>query len=258
MSDRRHSPTDDLRDLRAVHAAPDLSAHERSVMVALILHRNGDTGRCDPSVPGLAQETGLSRWSVMRAITELEDRGMVETDKRRGIRTTYTLHPPTSSSLLPVADSNPLHTATEPVADSNGTSSSLLPERTKNELRTNEGTSKPDPVSDLWAAYVEDMDGGRLTLTQGRRKVLRLLHHEQLQKQDDPVALFRKVLAAVKRSDHHMGNRAYQLPESLFRNPERRERWTLAALENGRGGRRDPTMLTQAELKQWNERGAEL
>ncbi len=42
---RQHSPTEDLQALRAVTACGKASAHERLVMIALILHRNGKT-RC--------------------------------------------------------------------------------------------------------------------------------------------------------------------------------------------------------------------
>jgi hypothetical protein len=43
------------------------------------------------------------------------------------------------------------------------------------------------------------------------------------------LALFRSILRAVKRSEWHMSNRAYQMPESLFLSPERRDRWTQEA-----------------------------
>ena len=42
---------------------------------------------------------------------------------------------------------------------------------------------------------------------------------------------FRGILKAVKASEHHMKERAWQMPESLFRNEERRERWSLKGSE---------------------------
>jgi Helix-turn-helix domain len=41
----------------------------------LYRHMNGTTGRCDPSRSTLAEETGLSRATVQRAIAELEENG---------------------------------------------------------------------------------------------------------------------------------------------------------------------------------------
>ena len=42
---------------------------------------------------------------------------------------------------------------------------------------------------------------------------------------------FKGILKAVKSSEHHMKERAWQLPESLFRNEERRERWAMKGQE---------------------------
>lgn len=90
-----------------------------------------------------------------------------------------------------------------------------------------------DPVSELWNIWTEELGGDppQPKLSTGKRRaVLRSLFDEQLRKTDDPPATFRAICQAVKRSDHHMSDRAYQLPESLFLNPERRERWTIEAL----------------------------
>ena len=85
----------------------------------------------------------------------------------------------------------------------------------------------------MWAVYLEEMSPTppHPKLTEKRRSVLGHLLLEQLSSNgSDPLALFRKVLKAVKGSSHHMSNRAYQLPESLFRNEERRESWAHRAL----------------------------
>ncbi|MDH5761269.1 MAG: hypothetical protein OEZ65_17025, partial [Gemmatimonadota bacterium] len=89
-------------------------------------------------------------------------------------------------------------------------------------------TTRPEiPVSDMWEIWTEVLGGkGRQpALTDGRRKVLKLLWTEQLAAEDKPMNAFRKILKAVKRSEHHMSVRQYHLPESLFRNQERRDRW---------------------------------
>lgn len=244
---RMHSPTDDLRDLRAVFGPGKLATAERAVMASLILHRNGKSGRTDPSIATIAADTGMCTRSVMRALQELEGNGLIVREMRNGCRTRYSIHPPTSDTESPVAQSHPCQTVTQPVTQSHGTSDTESPERTKE--RTKERT---DESAKLWPAFVEMMDGASLKLTDGRRKCLQRLYREQLATAPDPMALFTATLRAVKASDHHMSNRAYQMPESLFRNEERRERWTEQgrALLNGRANGRgaDPRMLSTAEL----------
>jgi hypothetical protein len=88
-------------------------------------------------------------------------------------------------------------------------------------------------VGELWDVWVDELGGKQPhpSLSTGkRRQVLTALYEEQLQRQPDPVAVFRQVCRAVKRSDHHMSQRDYHMPESLFLNSERREKWTLKAL----------------------------
>ena len=236
---RQHSPTDDLQDLRAVLASTGASAHERLVMMAFLLHRNGDSGRCDPSVVGLAEETGLARRTVLRTIGALEGRGWIRASRSPGLRTQYALHPPTGATQSPVSESHRCQTDTGVVSESHRSGATQSPERTKE--RTKERT---DTVSDLWPVFVEEMDGDRLTRT--RRKKLAALHREQLASEPDPVESFRRVLRAVKASEHHMSERAYQMPESLFRNEERRERWAEKARTNGAPA--DPLRMSAAEL----------
>ena len=60
------------------------------------------------------------------------------------------------------------------------------------------------------------------------------LYREQLKGQADPVGVFRSICVTVRASDHHMSKRAYSLPESLFRTAERRETWTLDAMNGNR------------------------
>ena len=101
------------------------------------------------------------------------------------------------------------------------------------------------PVSELWGVWLEELSPNppHPKLTEKRRSVLGRLYSEQLSSNGaDPLVLFRKVMKAVKRSDHHMGTRAYTLPESLFRNEERRERWAHSALEKGKTENITPTV----------------
>ena len=105
--------------------------------------------------------------------------------------------------------------------------------------------SNKEQTNALWAVYLEELSPKppHPRLTSKRESVLMALYTEQLSKNgSDPLVLFRKVLKAVKGSSHHMGTRAYQLPESLFRSEERRESWTHRALAKTRAPNRTPTV----------------
>ena len=104
--------------------------------------------------------------------------------------------------------------------------------------------SNKEQTDALWAVWLEELSPKppHPRLTEKRRSALMSLYTEQLSKNgSDPLALFRRVLRAVKGSSHHMATRAYQLPESLFRSEERREQWTHRALAKVKG---DPTTST--------------
>jgi hypothetical protein len=92
-------------------------------------------------------------------------------------------------------------------------------------------TSNNKTTDKLWAIWLDEL-GGRKPhpkLTDKRRRCLHKLFKEQLDN-SNPNALFRKILKAVKQSSHHMKDRTYQLPESLFRSVERRESWAHKGL----------------------------
>jgi DNA-binding MarR family transcriptional regulator len=248
-----HSPVDDLRDLRSVFSADaTLSAVERAVVAVLILHRNGQTGRTDPSVSRIAASTGLGRRTVVRAIAALERAGHLGGEHRAGIRTRYTVHTRTSARAALVPESHQCHSGTEPVPERHGTSATAAPERAKNELLN----GRKEIVGRLWDAFVETMDGAGLKLTDKRRQKLGELYAEHLHAEPDPLPLFRAILAAVRTDPFRMETRAYHMPESLFKNAERRE----ARAMDGRArlaGRstndrsRDPLVMSTEELREW-------
>jgi hypothetical protein len=73
---------------------PSFPNAECRVLLALLAHRNHDTGRCDPSEDLLAEETRLSVDDVKRAKRALRKRGLVDWQKSkggRGYRCQYTL-----------------------------------------------------------------------------------------------------------------------------------------------------------------------
>lgn len=162
----------------------------------------------------------------------------------------YTLPPPSPEDLQSAADVEHSGDTRETVArpsrsDLRPTTNDHRPDSMESDAGKEEGI----PIDALWKIYLEELAGeGRLPKlnTGDRAKKLRLLWDEQLSAADDSLGLFRRICRAVKASEHHMGTRAYHLPESLFRNEERRERWVLSA-EAAHGNGRDPEL---DEIKQ--------
>jgi hypothetical protein len=104
---------------------------------------------------------------------------------------------------------------------------------------TEERQNTPVGVDALWGVWIEELGGNRPypKLTATRSKKLRVLATEHLT-ETDPLAQFRAILKAVKASEHHMSKREYQMPESLFRNEDRRDTWVnKAAAGNGQAKR---------------------
>jgi hypothetical protein len=96
------------------------------------------------------------------------------------------------------------------------------------QIKENKHTKK------LWDIWLEEFSSKppHPKLTRKRLQCLDSLFTEQLQSKDNPSEYFREICLSVKASPHHMGTRAYQQVESLFRNEERRERWALSALNS--------------------------
>lgn len=118
--------------------------------------------------------------------------------------------------------------------DTNGTNT-----RSKEVRDTRDNTPEPaGPVAGMWEIWLAELGGTgrRPRLTDKRRQKLKALYDEQLKDHDDPLGLFRRVLLAIKKSDHHMSNRDYQWPESTFCDESRRDRWAQAALNSPQAG----------------------
>jgi len=104
-------------------------------------------------------------------------------------------------------------------------------------------------TTELWEVFIDELGGEKPhpSLTPKRRDLLARLYSEQLlprcrEMGTEPPDLFRRICRSVKASDHHMSQSQYQLPESLFKTAERRERWTLDGIsENGTAPRTGPT-----------------
>lgn len=119
-------------------AESGLTAPERSTLAVLLLHRNGETGRCDPSVAGIAAEADLSERCVRDAIKRLEGQGLLDCNRRSGMRTRYVVHVPTPAPVAPLQDVHPCTSSTPPRQEVHPTPAPGAPERTKE--RTKERT----------------------------------------------------------------------------------------------------------------------
>lgn len=90
-----------------------IKATARFVAFLLADHYNDATGQCFPSISTLAQETGLSERSVMRALEELEESEQISIVRTHGRCSKYLLHfPSTPDRLSPVTESHPCHVVT--------------------------------------------------------------------------------------------------------------------------------------------------
>lgn len=90
-------------------------------------------------------------------------------------------------------------------------------------------------------------DGHPLKLTEKRRKKYRRLYEEHLEAAPRPEVAYRAILRRVQESDHHMSERSYQMPESLFRNEERRDQWVQRTVEWLRKGGKTGKKARQRE-----------
>lgn len=105
-----------------------------------------------------------------------------------------------------------------------------------------------DPAVWMHEAWQDVLGSGRaLTLTPARRQKYRAMFAERLASTEDPRLAWRTVLWAVTQSEHHMGNRDYQLPESLLKSAERREKWVEKALHTAHDNR-DQRVADMAEF----------
>lgn len=106
------------------------------------------------------------------------------------------------------------------------------------------------PIEEMHDVWNDELGSSRrLNLTEKRRTKYRLLFEEHLEEMDRPVVAFRAILRRVQMSDHHMSDRGYQMPESLFRNPESREAWIERTLSAARAGGTPDAADRQLERK---------
>ncbi len=199
----------------------ELTSPQRAVLTVLIVHANG--GVAWPSHKTISIATGFARSTVIQALGELVTMGLITREPDPPNPTRYTVQGPDRPGGGP--SRRKTDTVQEVDSDRPGPGQELLIELSK-ELDTSKSA---EPIADLWQVWVDELGGKppHPKLTDTRRRKLEALYSEHLKDDPDPTARFRAICRAVLESDHHMSVRAYQMPESLFKNPERRERWYL-------------------------------
>lgn len=70
-----------------------VSPAEKHVLLVLALRADQATAKCNPGIPRIAKDTGLSERHVHRAIVELERAKHITREIKPGIGTVYTVHP---------------------------------------------------------------------------------------------------------------------------------------------------------------------
>lgn len=60
----------------------DLTANEKIVVTALLLHRNQKNGACYPGIARIGKLSSLSRMTVLRVLDSLEKKGVIERKRR--------------------------------------------------------------------------------------------------------------------------------------------------------------------------------
>lgn len=97
------------------------SPTRKAVLVSLADRHNKDTGRCDPSIARIAAETEFSERAVRKALSDLEEMGLIEREERRradGSRRTYSYRFPhvaaDAKQAAPPAGSQAAPPAAEP------------------------------------------------------------------------------------------------------------------------------------------------
>lgn len=246
-----------LRWRRAI-AGPNgpRAATTRHVLLTLSIWMDDDGGSCFPSTQTIAAACALSERTVCTHLELADAAGWIRRQLRgaggQGWRSMeYFAALPSAlndvqhdgANVLKEIqhdtpqrterDSAPSAQRTEPNAERTEPNDRNVLKEVQSNSPENSPENSPniDMANRLWAIWIDELGGEppHPKLTEARRRLLRTLHAEQLTDRPDPEATFRAICRAVKASTHHMATRAYQMPESLFRNTERRERWTLEA-----------------------------
>lgn len=201
-----------------------MAAHEPCTRVFDTESVHLDRGEILASIRFLEARWRWSKDKIRRFLAALETATAIGTVKTTRVGTVYrvvnydTYQNPRDTEISTGAGQQTGHQR-----DTNGTNTRIIEELQLPLVDSSKAVT-------MWGIWLEELGGEppHPKLSTGRRKQsLELLYREQLRHLPDPIDAFRRICWAVQASEHHMSNRSYQLPESLFRSPERRERWTL-------------------------------
>ena len=102
----------------------DATHASRLVLLALADSQNEKTGLCCPSIARLVEMTRLARTSIMEAIRQLEESGLVTVSRKNGCGSRYVLNRPNQSE-------NRTGSEIGPVQKSDRTSPKFGPDRSR-------------------------------------------------------------------------------------------------------------------------------
>ena len=143
-----------------VASDPALPAAAKVVFAVLEMHHNEQTGQCNPSHQQLAEATGMNRGTVARSLRELRDRGYIQHDAKRGVRTKYKMMQNATFEMSQKASFEMMQNATLNDAKSNikcckkQHSYNVLKEKEKKTKRTPSGSNLADlhkKLRPVWA-----------------------------------------------------------------------------------------------------------
>ena len=103
-------------------AACDLCPRSKVLLARIALHRNVETGRCDPGIARLVSGTGLSDSTIRRRLKAAEAAGWISIDKTKGrySNSVLLLPPPTLSHVERVEPCHPSERVQKPTLSKRG------------------------------------------------------------------------------------------------------------------------------------------
>lgn len=189
------------------------------------------------SVRTFAERWFWSKSAVSRFLDELTIRGTLGTGGGTPLGTVYTVAKYDTYAI-------PTTEVGDTTRDTSGTPYQHpdAPKKRKRSTAVAKYVNGDDPAKwmhDVWQTALGN--GHPLSLTSAREQKYRQMYEEQLNGTPDPKLAWTACLEAVRRDEFKMGNRAFVMPESLLRNPERRSQRVDEAVTLIEGARKKST-----------------
>jgi len=221
----------------------NLPALQKLVLLALADRHNNDTGRCDPSMQLVAEDCGMSRDSVKRAIKGLQESGLITAQERKvgttNISNYYTLNMTPVGAISTgggcsqhrgVGANSPTNLEVEPVIESGNlqTADALFPIEEKKD-------DAVEAVEAVWEFYKSKINKPTSTLLPERLKqgITCYKHALKIKNGNSQHAreLMEIAIEQLADSDWHMGRdkatngKTYNEWKHVFRTPAKFEEW---------------------------------